>query len=119
MRQPASFEYDEISEPGFCLLWVRGDLDAAALDDFVVHAGLMLSSEQSKLVVDLTGAVLLSSSLLAAFVELHQKADARRKLVSFFVSDAVARRLRRIGLDQYLRVIPVKKRPGASPLRAT
>lgn len=99
------FEFDDISEPGFCFLQVRGPLARTQMEEFSLHAGLMLASEHSKLMVDLTGVPLLRSTYLALLVDLHVRADARRKLVTVVTTRNQAERLRRIGLDRILRLV--------------
>jgi len=99
------FEFDDLSEPGFCFLSVQGALTRDTWDDFALHAGLMLASEQSKLMVDLRRVPLLRSSYLAALVELHERAAERRKLLSIVATPQQADRLRRIGVDRVLRIV--------------
>jgi anti-anti-sigma regulatory factor len=107
----ARFEFDDLSQRGFCFLYIIGELtDDEARDEFLLHAGLMLASEESKLVVHLSGVDYVRSSFLAEFVDLHLQAAERRKLVTFYVPAWLGRRLHRIGLDQVLRIVTVPRR---------
>lgn len=115
MEQPmtpeqATFEYDELSKPGFCFLSIRGALTYEALDDFMLHAGLMLSSDRSKLMINISQVPMVRSCFISALVEFQQRASEARKMVTFFVTPPQAARMRRIGVDRVLRLVEVRPR---------
>lgn len=110
MSASTRFEYDDISQRGFCILVLREEPEAEDLEEFALLCGLMLASSQSKLILDLSRTAALRSAFIAHIVDLHCRADGLRKLLTLYVSPALESRLVRLGLDRIVRTVTVRHR---------
>ncbi len=102
------FIIDEVKERGISVMRVFGDLDFEHRKDFAHHIDKLLSSENKKIVIDLTETARIFSIYIGTLVDVNQQAISQDKSLTILVSKKQKEFFEKLDMNSLLNIIQAK-----------